>query len=372
MSTPVAVVAEQLRRRVPGGIGTYTRGLLLGLGRLPDGQRPAVSLVASRAGPGPDPLRGLGYPVRAFVLPAPVLTRLWDLGLLGAGRPGDLVHCVSMAVPARGRAAGLVATVHDLAWRAMPDAYPERGRRWHEAALRRVAARADAVVVPSEQTAAALREARVGIGEDRIVTVPEGADHLEEPDFDRACRLLEGLGVEGPYLLAVSTLEPRKNLRRLIEAYAAARDDLAEPWPLVVVGPTGWGESLPETAPPPGVVLAGAVDGGALTALYRGARCCAYVPLLEGFGLPVVEAMSQGTPVVSSPVPSAGGAALEVDPREPGSIAAGLIAASGDGPLRSELIEGGRARAASLLWADAARAHVALWEGVARRAGGAR
>ena len=207
----------------------------------------------------------------------------------------------------------------------------------------------------------------MGIDDDRLVIVDEGADHLGEPDSPAARALLERLGVPGPYLLTVSTLEPRKNLGRLLEAYSLARPKLPEAWPLVVVGPDGWGSSpsAGTFGPADGVVFAGAVEGGVLAAMYRGARCCAYVPIVEGFGLPVVESMAQGTPVVSSPVPSSGGASLEVDPTDVSSIAEGLVAAAGDEATRKSLVTGGLGRAAGLRWVETARAHAALWERVA-------
>ncbi|MGA3351576.1 MAG: glycosyltransferase family 1 protein [Acidimicrobiales bacterium] len=363
----VCVAAEQLRRRVPGGIGTYARGLLKGLGELPAGEGPSLSLLASRAPQGPDPLAVYGYPVVASRLPGPLMTRAWDFGLSRAGRGSDIVHSVSLAAPAVFSGTSLVVTVHDVAWRSMPEAFPERGRRWHEAALRRAASRAAAVIVPSQATATAVLGAGVGIAAKRLFVVAEGADHLGEPDAAAGAALLERLGVAGPYLLTVSTLEPRKNLRRLVEAYELARPKLAERWPLVVVGPSGWGASASPAAlgGNAGVVFAGVVDPGALAAIYSGARCCAYVPIVEGFGLPVVEAMAQGTPVVSSPVPSSGGASLEVDPTDVASIAEGLLAAAGDDATRSRLRASGLARAAELTWAATARAHVAVWEQVA-------
>ena len=264
--------------------------------------------------------------------------------------------------------------MHDLAWRSLPEAFPERGRRWHEAALKRAARRASAIVVPSQATAEAVLEAGVGISEERLAVVAEGADHLGEPDAAAGRALLQALEVRGPYLLTVSTLEPRKNLGRLVEAYASARARLPEPWPLLVVGPSGWGQSAAASRlePVPGVIFAGALDGGTLAAIYSSARCCAYVPLLEGFGLPVVEAMSQGTPVVSSPVPSSGGASLIVEPTDPSSIADGLVAAACDEKTRASLIERGHVRAAALRWVDTARGHVAIWERVATAGAGAR
>jgi len=164
----------------------------------------------------------------------------------------------------------------------------------------------------------------------------------------------------------VGTLEPRKNLRRLVEAYESIRDELPEPWPLVMVGPSGWGEQVP---PGRGVIHAGSVSAGELSGLYASARLLAYVPLIEGFGLPPVEAMSVGTPVVASPLPSTGGAAREVDPNDSGSIAAGLLAVATDEPVRQELIRLGSTRAAELSWASIARRHRAVWERAADRRG---
>jgi len=360
----VSLAAEQLRRRVPGGIGTYTRGLLKGMGELGAEERPAITIVASRPPPGPDPLGNLGFPLECSRLPSRLMTRAWDLGLCRVGRRSDVVHSVSLAAPVPSAGRPLVITVHDVAWRSMPEALPERGRRWHEAALRRAATRAAIIVVPSEQTAEAVLSAGLGVTADRLVVVSEGADHLAEPDVAAGEALLARLGVTGEYLLSVSTLEPRKNLGRLLEAYALARPELPEPWPLVVLGPSGWGRSpsVGPQGPGAGVVFAGAVEGGTLAAIYAGARLCAYVPIVEGFGLPVVESMAQGTPVVSSRVPSSAGASIEVDPTDTASIAEGLVTAAVDEVTRQALVTKGLECAGALRWVNTARAHVAIWE----------
>lgn len=353
----VLVVAEQLRRPVPGGIGTYVRGLLAGLAALPG---PEVTLWASRHSPRVvDPLSALG-PLVTSALPAPLLVRAWDRGLgRPPGRP-DVLHATSFAVPPAG-GVPMSVMVHDLAWRHFPDAYPSRGRRWHEAALGRALQRGQLLVAPSSTVADDLLAA--GAPAASVEVVEEGCDHLAPPDDAAAADLLRRIGVDGEFLLAVSTLEPRKNLPRLLAAYGGARDRLPQPWPLVVAGPAGWGPAL---QPGPGVVLAGHAGAGTLTALYRRARLLAYVPLREGFGLPVVEAMSCGTPVVASAVPSAGGAAVEVDPFDVDAMAAALVRAATDDALRTHLVDAGRARAAGLTWGQAARRHVEIWESMRR------
>ena len=145
------------------------------------------------------------------------------------------------------------------------------------------------------------------------------------------------MGVDGPFLLSVGTLEPRKNLPRLVEAYERIRASLPEPWPLVLVGPERLGRAgQAGDRRGPGRHWSRPPE---LSALYAMARLLAYVPLVEGFGLPPVEAMALGTPVVASPLPSTAGAAFEVDPLDTDSIAAGLLTVATDeeraGPTRA-------------------------------------
>jgi glycosyltransferase involved in cell wall biosynthesis len=359
----VLLVAEQLRRKVPGGIGTYVRGLLDGLSTLHDAhvELPPVTLYASRGRNVPDPLEEFGRPLVTSRLPGPVLTRLWDRGIVRAPRGFALVHSVSLAVPPvpRWRAGPPcveVVAIHDVAWRHRPEDYPPRGRRWHEAALGRALHRASHFVVPSEIVAADVVKA--GAPESAVSVIPLGSDILRHRDDVEAAALLERLGVRDHFLLSVGTLEPRKNLPRLFEAYAVARRSLPEPWPLVVVGPPGWG---PELEYGEGIVFTGRVGDATLASLYARARLLAYVPFEEGFGLPPVEAMRYGTPVVASPLPTTGGAALEVDPTRVDDIAQGLVQVATDESVRARLATAGAARAGSLTWESAARSHVALW-----------
>jgi glycosyltransferase involved in cell wall biosynthesis len=365
------LVVEQLRRRVPGGIGRYARSLLQALAAEGVG---GITLFASRVpghAPGritpiADPLASLGFPVVTSRLPGRLLTRAWDHGLGAAPAGFALVHSVSLAIPpVRSRETPRLATVHDLSWRSHADATTARGRRWHEAALGRALREIDAFVVPSESVADELRAA--GAPGSAVSVIAWGGDHLPAPDRRGAHDVLARAGVEGPYLLSVSTLEPRKNLARLVAAYALARSRLPEPWPLVVVGPRGWGGTAPTEAPPPGVIPLGAVGDGVLAGLYAGARAFAYVPLSEGFGLPPLEAMGQGVPVVASEtVPSATEVsgtrcAFCVDPLDVEAIADGLVRVGTDDQLRAELMAAGSARARSRSWGSVATSHLALW-----------
>lgn len=351
----VLVVAEHLRRRAPGGIGTYVRSLVGAL----DGD-PHVTLLAGRPPRGHDPVADLGRPVLSSPLPGRLLTRAWNRGQAGVtGRRFDLVFAPSLAAPPTD-SIPLAVAVHDVAWRRLPEAYPARGRHWHDRALARLD-EATAVLVPSVATADELVAA--GVPRERVTVLDPmyGCDHLPAPDAAGVSSLLGSLGVTGPYLLAVGTLEPRKNLARLVEAYRRARPRLPEPWPLVLVGPNGWGVEVEALRGVEGVKVAGHVDDAVLAGLYAGARCVAYVPLFEGYGLPAVEAMAAAVPVVASPVPSTAGAALEVDPLDVDAIAGGLVEASADRSRRAELVTAGLLRAGELTWKAAAARHVDAW-----------
>jgi glycosyltransferase involved in cell wall biosynthesis len=222
--------------------------------------------------------------------------------------------------------------------------------------LGRALHRASHFVVPSDIVAGDLVKA--GAAERAVSVIPLGSDILRDRDDAAATALLERIGVRDQFLLSVGTLEPRKNLPRLFQAYAVARRSLPGPWPLVVVGPPGWG---PELEHGEGIVFTGRVGDATLASLYARARLLAYVPFEEGFGLPPVEAMRFGTPVVASPLPTTGGAALEVDPTRVDDIAQALVQVATDEAVRARLATAGTARAGSLTWESAARSHVALW-----------
>jgi glycosyltransferase involved in cell wall biosynthesis len=369
----VGVVAEQLLRPVPGGIGRYVRALAEHLPAEAAVDRGAVTFVVCRhpaervaaAGLPPAATRRLAWPGR-------LATRTWvtlrrprlPAALLG---DLDLVHATSAAVPpVRGRP--LVATVHDLGFRHYPDAYPPAGRRYHDRSARIVAAEAARVLVPSEATARDLAEL-YAVDRGRVTIVPLGVAPPAEPDRRGAARLLHDHGVRGPFLLAVGTLEPRKNLPRLLAAFGEVTDELPDHW-LLVVGPVGWGPTLRPTWESVRVKLAGPVGDATLHALYEKADGLAYPSLYEGFGLPVLEAMAHGTPVLTSDRSSlpevAGDAALLVDPLDRGAIAKGLHRLVSDGDLRERLAVAGPRRAAAFTWRATAAATWATYREVAR------
>jgi glycosyltransferase involved in cell wall biosynthesis len=373
------MAVQQLRRRVPGGIGNYAGGLLNGLTQCAAvGEAVDLTLLASRV-PGrpalhvPDPLSSFGRDIVASRLPGPVMTRLWDRGWWPVPDGFDVVHSVSLAFPPIATSAlpRTVVTVHDVAWRRQPETTTKRGRQWHEAALCRARDSGASLVVPSKFVAADLMSD--GIDVSRISIIQGGSDHLVAEDPVQTEELLARIGVRGEFLLTVSTLEPRKNVGRLLMAYRALRRSLPEPWPLIIVGPTGWGPQLPSPEDQAGVLLAGAVSDAVLTGLYHRARAFAYVPLTEGYGLPPLEAMRLGTPaVVTNQVPSVHDLgdtdippvrivnAVDVD-----DITAGLYEVLTDDALRDDLSVRGEAFARTRTWQRTAEQHLDLWRSLA-------
>ncbi len=378
--TSVLLAVEQLRRPVPGGIGTYTTGLLQGLVQLgvnghnadnedkgeDKGAGLAVTLLASRPGKRTgrrmeegDPLSALTFPLITHPLPSRLLAWLWVSGMAGVAPGFDVVHSVSLAAPPC-RFAPEVITVHDLAWKELPTAFPWIGRRWHELALRRALRDARAFVTPSSRTASQLMKA--GAPAQRIEVIEEGCDHLPPPDLGAADRLLREIGVGSPFILSVSTLEPRKNLSTLIRAYARARERIPGIWPLIIVGPQGWKSSGIKAGRQPGVNFIGRIDAQLLSGLYHRAGMFVYIPLLEGFGLPPLEAMQAGVPVLASSIPSTGSAALEVDPTDPTAVEEGLIMMFSSEEVRNDLTARGYRRVSSLTWERTALHHMELWK----------
>ena len=263
-------------------------------------------------------------------------------GLPRSARGQDLLHCTTFRGPLRAPVPFAI-TLHDLALVRHPELFP----RWHRlsgrAGIGRVARAADRVFAVSEFTK---REAveLLGVPEELVTVIGNAIEPVFSP---------EGPAAEGDYVLAVGTLEPRKNLRRVAEAAARVGAELR------VAGARGWGDV--ET---PGWV--GEVSDEELAALYRGARVLAFPSLYEGFGIPVLEAMACGAPVVTSRGDAteevAGAAAVLVDPFDVEAIAAGIEEASA---RRSELRALGLERARTFTWASVADRVESVWRELA-------
>ena len=226
----------------------------------------------------------------------------------------DVLHCPTFRGPFRSRTP-LVVTVHDLAVLAHPEWFNRWTGTYSRFAVPRVIAASARVIAVSAYTSREL-QGRLGVPEAKIRVVPNAVESVFTPD---------GPAAAGDYVLAVGTLEPRKNLARMAAAVGGE---------LRVVGAAGWGG----VTPPPNTTWLGDVTDEELAELYRGARCLVYASLYEGFGIPVAEALACGCPVVTtagSPMQElAGYDATYVDPLDVDSIRAGIEAARKPAPRR--------------------------------------
>jgi glycosyltransferase involved in cell wall biosynthesis len=264
-----------------------------------------------------------------------------------------------------------VVTVHDLSWRANPNWHQAGRIAWIERRLPRTLSQASRFVCVSEFTARDVQR-QFGVARSRIDVVRPGVSAMFRPmTREAASSVLDRFDLaDRDYLFAVSTLEPRKNFDRLLAAHAMLPQALRQHCPLVIAGRRGWGETLAdaaaERARSDGTLrLLGHVTDDELVALYARCAAVAYVSLYEGFGLPVLEAMACGAPVVASRSTAvgetAGDAALLIDPEDTEEIAGALDRILTDKTLAVELMGRGTQRAAEFTWDAMARGLIASW-----------
>jgi glycosyltransferase involved in cell wall biosynthesis len=285
----------------------------------------------------------------------------------------DLFHGLDhIGVPLFAKVGRYVATIHDMIPLLWPQWVTHKHRLVVTAAYSRLRRQADLVIAPSEATKADIVR-RLQIEPQRIAVIPWGCDERfqlgGDPEHFAAVRQRYRLPAQ--YLLFVGTLEPRKNLTTLLHAYAMLRaEGCGKDLKLVVAGRTGWlyadiFDTVKTLALDEEVIFTGFVDDEDLPDLYRGARLFVFPSLYEGFGLPILEAMASGVPVVTSDLASmpevAGDAAILVDPHDPKAIAEGIAQALSEDRLCQAMIQKGLARARRFTWDSVAQQTLALY-----------
>lgn len=284
------------------------------------------------------------------------------------GPKPDLWHFTNYVAPPTSKP--FVVTIHDLTFARHPEFVEPKNleflRKWVPDTL----ARATLIIAVSESTKEALLE-EFKISSDKVEVVHEaaGPEFAKEVPAEEIERIKEKYGIEGDYFLAVGTLEPRKNLKTLLMAMASLRREVTEQ--LVVVGGQGWlfdetKELLEKLGLGDRVIFTDYAPQGELPALYQGAKLFVFPSLYEGFGIPMLEAMSAGTPVVASNTSSlpeiGGGAALYFDPHDGKALKHAVTRVLTDEPLRERLAEAGREQAAGFSWDKTAQHTLGVYE----------
>ncbi|HEV2770900.1 MAG TPA: glycosyltransferase family 1 protein [Solirubrobacteraceae bacterium] len=277
----------------------------------------------------------------------------------------DLVHLPRHLVPPQpARRAPHVVTIHDVLPLRAPELFPTVVRANFRLLAPRLARRAARIVTGSNYTRGEIAEL-LDVPLEHIVVTPYGVDAQFRPAPLEPAHLRARFGIDGPYVACVGTLEPRKNLAGAMRAFARLDDDRVG---LVVVGGRGWdgGEVTAQARRARGrVVLTGHVSDEELVGLLSGARCFLYPSLFEGFGLPPLEAMACGTPVVTSDRASlpevVGDAALVVEPEDEEALSAALHRVLHEPGLGERLTEAGLRRARAYTWARCAEQTVSVY-----------
>ena len=357
---------------------TYIRGLVRALGRLDDDVEYVLYAV--------DPDHAFYAEVRGH--PRITVRRLWPrqavaripLSLVAASYRDrlDVLHVQYVGPPCQRGVS--VVTIHDLGFLRVPESFPRLQAlrlRWQ---VRANARRAAMVITGSEYSKRDLRDA-YGLPDERIAVIHHAPDPSFAPVRDLATieALKRRLGIAHRYVLCVGRVNPRKNLTGVLRAFERIRPQLAEPTQLVIAGPRDYradelDRAIARSPCRTDVLRVGYVSDDHLPTLFSGAAVFVYPSFFEGFGLPPLEAMVCGVPVICSGVTSlpevVGDAALTIDPSSIDDIAAGMLRVLSDPGLRAALIQKGRQRADRFSWSTAAERTREVYRHAARARSG--
>lgn len=303
----------------------------------------------------------------------PVGRYWWSTGLPRYVRRSgiELFHGTNFDVPPW-RQCATVLTIHDLSLLIHSETHEKRRVSRSRRRLPLMARAANVVIVPTESVRGEVCE-HLGLSREKVFAVPEAARECFAPmEFAATAEVRRRLGIGDHFLLTVGTIEPRKNLQTLVSAFAEVAREPSQPTlQLVIAGSRGWlsepfFEALEKSPIRSRIILTEYLNDGELRALYSSCRAFVYPSIYEGFGLPPLEAMACGAPVITSRIPAleetTGGAALLVEPGNVQELAGAIANVLDDDDLRSRLSVLGRSRAAEFTWERTARLTLDVYE----------
>lgn len=358
-----------------GGNETYISNLIAALAELDQYNRYTLYLASARAA---EKWRGRwpNFEVRQLPPPTPLVRVPLALAYELRRRPVDVLHVQYTAPPFC--PVPVIATIHDLAFEHLPETFTRRGRTQLRLTVRRTAARAARIATVSEFSRQDIIQT-YQLEPEKVVVTHNGVEARFNPQpqsENEVAEVRQRFGIARDFLLAVGSLQPRKNLLRLLRAYARLRSTRPDFTPqLVITGRRLWlaNEIFAEIRRQPwaaDVIVTGYVADEDLPSLYRAATALVYPSLFEGFGLPPLEAMACGTQVITSNTSSlpevTGEAAILIDPYNEDELAAALHRVVTDQSLRARLREAGLRRAGLFTWRRAAEKTLQLYQAAAK------
>lgn len=358
------------------GVKFYTTRLLRWLPKVaPQHEYGALALKSLRAPISEEDRAAIGRPIHTPVLPAGIIERVWERDprqtFDAFTRGCDLYHLTNYMTPVLKKPA-LVAVFHDLAWLRIPECYTPYGIAYFNRLLQLLVERATLILTISNSTRDDILEF-TPVKEDKIRVIHLAGDHedYEPVTPERIAEVGTAHGLRRPYYLMLGELCPKKNVPRTLEAYREVRRTWPDCPDMVLAGRDGEDsdqvQALMESDELKGAVhRLGYVPGPDVRPLLAGATALLYPSLYEGFGLPPLQAMQVGAPVITSNVASlpevVGDAGLLVDPRSAGELAEAMREMGTNGALRDEMIRRGRERCRQFSWERTARETVAAYE----------